>query len=244
MPRTPSSPPPRRTEPLRDRCEVVLAAIEALPSAEAQSSVHAMLYSSGLAACHAILVALAPDSDRVLISGGYHGTHQVLDVLRRLKPDLQVSRPCQCWQPCGICCMRVPCIRALRVSRRRMTAPPQVIELPALGAGPAEPAVQARDIVWLETPRNPMCEVYDIEGYAAAAKQAGAKVVVDGTFAPPPLQVRHTAFRCPFTAFHRLSLRFCCSGRSSSGRTLSCTPPPSVSCRQSLAASCASLRLF
>ena len=146
------------TEPLRDRCETVLAAIEAPPADAADPAgnpVQALLYSSGLAACHAALVALAPTSNRVLISGGYHGTHQVLEVLRRLAPRLQIA------------------------------------ELP--GFAPAAPAaggtlVEAGDIVWLETPKNPMCEVYDIAGYAAAARQVGAKLVVDGTFAPPPLQ--------------------------------------------------------
>ena len=39
------------------------------------------------------------------------------------------------------------------------------------------------DLVWLETPKNPACEVYDIAAYAALAT-----VVVDGTFAPPPMQ--------------------------------------------------------
>jgi cystathionine gamma-synthase len=50
------------------------------------------------------------------------------------------------------------------------------------------------DLVWLETPKNPTCEVADISAYVAAAAKldAGdpdrARVVVDGTFAPPPVQ--------------------------------------------------------
>jgi len=49
--------------------------------------------------------------------------------------------------------------------------------------------LDAGDVLWLETPRNPTCEVADIAAYVAAAKQAGGvRVVVDGTFAPPPLQ--------------------------------------------------------
>jgi len=44
------------------------------------------------------------------------------------------------------------------------------------------------DVIWVETPRNPMCEVYDIEAHAARAASAGAALVVDATLAPPPLQ--------------------------------------------------------
>ena len=43
--------------------------------------------------------------------------------------------------------------------------------------------------MWLETPRNPDCELADIAAYVEAARSVGnVKVVVDGTFAPPPLQ--------------------------------------------------------
>ncbi|CAG7848362.1 Uncharacterized trans-sulfuration enzyme C23A1.14c [Serendipita indica DSM 11827] len=47
---------------------------------------------------------------------------------------------------------------------------------------------QAGDLVWLETPLNPTGEVRDIEYYAKKAHAAGAKLAVDATFAPPPLQ--------------------------------------------------------
>jgi len=43
------------------------------------------------------------------------------------------------------------------------------------------------DVLWLETPVNPSCAVRDIAAYVAAARGA-QRVVVDGTFAPPPLQ--------------------------------------------------------
>ena len=52
-------------------------------------------------------------------------------------------------------------------------------------------ALRGGDVLWLETPRNPDCAVADIAAYAAAARAVrggGARVVVDGTFAPPPLQ--------------------------------------------------------
>lgn len=49
-------------------------------------------------------------------------------------------------------------------------------------------AVVDADLVWLETPSNPMLEVVDIAGVAARAGEAGAVVAVDNTFATPLLQ--------------------------------------------------------
>jgi cystathionine gamma-synthase len=46
----------------------------------------------------------------------------------------------------------------------------------------------AGDLVWLETPRNPTCELQDVAAHAARAHAAGARVLVDGTFATPVLQ--------------------------------------------------------
>ncbi|TDI36078.1 MAG: aminotransferase class V-fold PLP-dependent enzyme [Acidobacteria bacterium] len=43
-------------------------------------------------------------------------------------------------------------------------------------------------LVWLETPSNPLLKVVDIEAVAAIAHRAGAKVLVDSTFATPALQ--------------------------------------------------------
>jgi cystathionine gamma-synthase len=43
-------------------------------------------------------------------------------------------------------------------------------------------------IVWFETPSNPLLKVVDIEAVATAAHEAGARVVVDNTFATPALQ--------------------------------------------------------
>ena len=43
-------------------------------------------------------------------------------------------------------------------------------------------------LVWLETPSNPLLKVVDIEAVAGIARDAGAKVIVDGTFATPALQ--------------------------------------------------------
>lgn len=44
------------------------------------------------------------------------------------------------------------------------------------------------DVIWLETPINPHGTSYNISEYAEKAKSVGAVLVVDSTFAPPPLQ--------------------------------------------------------
>lgn len=43
-------------------------------------------------------------------------------------------------------------------------------------------------MVWMETPTNPMLKVFDIAAIAAVAREAGAVLVVDNTFATPVLQ--------------------------------------------------------
>ncbi|VEU20722.1 DEKNAAC101578 [Brettanomyces naardenensis] len=44
------------------------------------------------------------------------------------------------------------------------------------------------DVVHIETPENPYSEVHDIAKYVKKAHEIGAYVIVDATFAPPPLQ--------------------------------------------------------
>lgn len=53
---------------------------------------------------------------------------------------------------------------------------------------PLEAELQPGDLVWLETPRNPTCEVTDIAAQARRARSAGAFLAVDSTFATPVLQ--------------------------------------------------------
>ncbi|KAI9144049.1 Cys/Met metabolism PLP-dependent enzyme-domain-containing protein [Paraphysoderma sedebokerense] len=48
--------------------------------------------------------------------------------------------------------------------------------------------MQKGDLVWLESPRNPDGRLVSVPEYVRRAKAAGAVVVVDSTFAPPPLQ--------------------------------------------------------
>ena len=44
------------------------------------------------------------------------------------------------------------------------------------------------DLVWFETPSNPLIDVLDIAAICADAKAAGARVLIDGTFATPVAQ--------------------------------------------------------
>src|SRR5690242_16416216 len=47
---------------------------------------------------------------------------------------------------------------------------------------------EGADLVWIETPTNPLLKLVDITAVAEAAHRAGALVVVDNTFASPYLQ--------------------------------------------------------
>ena len=44
------------------------------------------------------------------------------------------------------------------------------------------------DMVWVETPSNPLLRIVDIRGIAALARRQGARLVVDNTFLSPALQ--------------------------------------------------------
>lgn len=49
-------------------------------------------------------------------------------------------------------------------------------------------AIQGADVLWLESPTNPMLEVADLPAVLAAAREAGVLSCVDNTFATPLLQ--------------------------------------------------------
>lgn len=51
-----------------------------------------------------------------------------------------------------------------------------------------EALAQGADLVWIETPSNPLMRVVDIAAVAKRAKAAGARVAVDNTFLSPALQ--------------------------------------------------------
>jgi len=103
---------------------------------------HAVAYSSGLSAFHAVLLLVQPK--RLFIGDGYHGIHGVAHLVER--SGLEVF-------PLS-----------------------KISEL-----------AEKNDIVHLETPVNPTGLAFDIAHYAEIAHAKGAKLVVDATFAPPPL---------------------------------------------------------
>lgn len=43
-------------------------------------------------------------------------------------------------------------------------------------------------LIWTETPSNPLMKIVDLSGVASIAREAGARMMVDGTFATPALQ--------------------------------------------------------
>jgi cystathionine gamma-synthase len=43
-------------------------------------------------------------------------------------------------------------------------------------------------LIWAETPSNPLMKIVDLSGVASIARSAGARMIVDGTFATPALQ--------------------------------------------------------
>lgn len=53
--------------------------------------------------------------------------------------------------------------------------------------GEVAAAAEGADLVWVETPTNPMLEIADLPAVTAAARRAGALVAVDNTFATPML---------------------------------------------------------
>jgi cystathionine beta-lyase/cystathionine gamma-synthase len=103
-----------------------------------------LTYASGLAAVHAAFILLSPK--RISIGDGYHGTHGVLRIHRRITGCTQLPLDC---------------------------------EAEELSAG---------DLVFLETPVNPTGNAFNISYFADKAHSRGAFLMVDSTFAPPPLQ--------------------------------------------------------
>jgi len=61
-------------------------------------------------------------------------------------------------------------------------------QVPVDDTGAVKEALDGADLLWLESPTNPMLEVADLPACIDAARAAGAHVVVDNTFATPLLQ--------------------------------------------------------
>jgi cystathionine gamma-synthase len=107
----------------------------------------AVAFSSGMAACAAVLGQLPSGAHLVLVDDCYQGVAAIAEAGAR---DHQ-------W----------------RVER-----------LAAADPGWLERGAEA-DMLWLESPSNPLLEVADLAAICAAPRRAGARVVVDNTFATP-----------------------------------------------------------
>ena len=73
---------------------------------------------------------------------------------------------------------------------QRLSPAVEVLDLASEDPSLLEDRVEPGDLVWLESPKNPYCEVANMAAFARlTGKVPGAHTVVDSTFAPPPLQV-------------------------------------------------------
>ena len=64
----------------------------------------------------------------------------------------------------------------------------RIVEMSDLAAVEAALTERPAQVLWVETPSNPMLKVSDIAGLSRLGRAAGALVVVDNTFASPALQ--------------------------------------------------------
>lgn len=110
----------------------------------------AVAFSSGMAACAAVLGQLAAGAYLVLGDDCYQGVAGIAEAGART--------------------------HGWRVER-----------LPAADPRWLERALQA-DLLWLESPSNPLLDVADLAAICAAPRRAGTRIVVDNTFATPLVQ--------------------------------------------------------
>ena len=110
----------------------------------------AVAFSSGMAACAAVLGRLGTGAHLVLCDDCYQGVAGLAEEGER--------------------------VRGWRVER-----------LPASDPRWVERALEA-DMLWLESPSNPLLDVADLTAVCAAPRRTGTRVVVDNTFATPLLQ--------------------------------------------------------
>lgn len=123
---------------------------------------HALTYSSGLSAAHAAVTHYAPTV--IAIKRGYHGVHVSIQLYARGR-NVKIIDLDDDYQA------------AMASSN--------------ISAEDGKDAAVQRGglLVWVETPLNPTGEARDLAKYVTKARAvAGAHVVVDSTFAPPPLQ--------------------------------------------------------
>lgn len=134
-----------------------------------------LLFSSGMAAISAALDLTPPGGVLVVPRHAYHAT---LVAARHLA------------ERCGVEIRSVDIADtdAVVAAVRGEATDDDDAESSAGNSRPAGAESSPADVVWLETPTNPMLEITDIAAVAQAAHEVGAIVVVDNTFATPLLQ--------------------------------------------------------
>ncbi len=110
----------------------------------------AVAFSSGMAACAAVLGQLPSGAHLVIPDDCYQGVAGIAEAGAR--------------------------DHGWRVER-----------LPVADPGWIDKALEA-DLLWLESPTNPLLDVADVAAICAAPRRAGTRIVVDNTFATPLLQ--------------------------------------------------------
>src|SRR5690606_37410595 len=106
------------------------------------------------------------------------GMAAVTVVLHLLGPDDLLVAPHDCY---GGTFRLIEALAAKGLFRRRYA---DLTDPAALAAAIAE----RPRMLWIETPSNPLLRITDVRAAAAAARRAGALVVVDNTFLSPALQ--------------------------------------------------------
>lgn len=148
--------------------------VQAAPGVH-QGHAYARVSNPTRSALEANLAALEEAREAICFASGVAATDAIL---RRLPPGSRVVASNDLYggtyrlmrqviEPFGIRCAFV-----------------DMTDLEATAAAIAEGA----DLVWVETPTNPLLRIVDIEAVATLARRAGAAVAVDNTFASPYLQ--------------------------------------------------------
>lgn len=106
------------------------------------------------------------------------GMAAIAGLLEALPPDARLLMPSDCYVGLRMYATQVLATRGARVEWVDMT------DLEAVRAA----CTDAADLVWIETPSNPMLKLTDIQGIVRIARGCGARVACDNTFATPLLQ--------------------------------------------------------
>ncbi|WDS35754.1 aminotransferase class I/II-fold pyridoxal phosphate-dependent enzyme [Pseudoxanthomonas sp.] len=106
------------------------------------------------------------------------GMAAITTLLETLRPGTRLIIPSDCYAGLRLLAAEYLPERGMQVQRLDMT------DLAAVTAACAN----GIDVIWVETPSNPMMQVSDIAALAALAHTHGALLVADNTFASPVLQ--------------------------------------------------------